>query len=137
MQCQRCGALWLLGYYEDFDAVPVMAEWGVRTWIWRPLTSDHVARIKAAEGTGSLDLEEFAIRFVTNAHAEYDLQDGFVVDLQIEHSSESWSPPASALTLPPVSNPPLPELNPALEPVPPAAAPTAFHETGDPRCAAG
>jgi len=61
MRCRHCGALWLLGYYEDFDAVPVMAEWGVRKWIWRPITSDHVARIKAAEGTRALDLDQFAV----------------------------------------------------------------------------
>ena len=61
MRCRRCGALWLLGYYEDFDARPVEDEWGVRTWIWRPLTPDHVARIEATEGSGALDLEEFAV----------------------------------------------------------------------------
>lgn len=61
MRCRRCSALWLLGYYEDFDAVPVTAEWGVRTWIWRPITSDHVARIKSAEGTRALNLEDFSV----------------------------------------------------------------------------
>jgi len=61
MKCRRCGAVWLLGYYEDFDGLPVMAEWGVRKWVWRPLTSDHFAQIEAAAGTGTLDLEEFAL----------------------------------------------------------------------------
>jgi hypothetical protein len=61
MRCRRCGALWLAGYYEDFDARPVTAEWGERTWVWRPLTPDHVARIEAANGTRALDLEEFAV----------------------------------------------------------------------------
>ena len=61
MRCRRCGALWLLGYYEDFDVVPIMAEWGVRKWVWRPLNADHVVRIEASQGTQSLDLEVFAV----------------------------------------------------------------------------
>jgi len=61
MRCRSCGALWLSGYHEDFDARPVEAEWGVRTWIWRPLNADHVARIEASRGTQSLDLEVFAV----------------------------------------------------------------------------
>ena len=61
-RCQTCGGIWLLGYYEDFDAVPIEAEWGVRTWIWRPLTPQQVAEIEAASGSAKLDLDTFAAR---------------------------------------------------------------------------
>ena len=60
MRCRRCDGIWLLGYYEDFDAVPIEAEWGLRRWTWRPLTSEHVAQIEAATGQGTLDLDTFA-----------------------------------------------------------------------------
>lgn len=60
MECQRCHTIWLLGYYEDMDAVPVEAEWGERTWIWRPLRREQVAEIEAAHGSCSLDMDTFA-----------------------------------------------------------------------------
>ena len=60
VRCQSCGSIWLLGYYEDFDELDPQAEWGRRTWIWRPLTPEEVAQIAAAAGTGALDLDTFA-----------------------------------------------------------------------------
>ena len=59
-RCRSCGAIWLLGYYEDFDAVDPSAEWGVRTWVWRPLAPEHIEQIEAASGTGALDIDTFA-----------------------------------------------------------------------------
>jgi hypothetical protein len=60
VRCLRCGTTWLSGYYEDFDSVPIEAEWGVRRWVWRPLMSEHIAEIQAADGSGTLDLDTFA-----------------------------------------------------------------------------
>jgi hypothetical protein len=59
-RCSRCGAVWLLGYYEDFDDVPITSEWGKRTWIWRPLTSEQMAAIEAARDRWALDINTFA-----------------------------------------------------------------------------
>lgn len=60
VRCRTCQRPWLQGYYEDFTDRPVEAEWGVRAWIWRPLTEDQVAEIVTAEGTGALDIDSFA-----------------------------------------------------------------------------
>lgn len=60
MECASCRTIWLLGYYEDMDVVPIEAEWGERTWIWRLLRPKHVAEIEAAAGTQSLDITTFA-----------------------------------------------------------------------------
>lgn len=60
MECARCGSIWLLGYYEDMDAVPIEAEWGKRVWTWRFLRRRHVAEVEAADGTRSLDIDTFA-----------------------------------------------------------------------------
>nr|WRX71492.1 Sel1-like repeat protein [Actinomycetes bacterium] len=62
VRCLRCGATWLSGYYEDFDSLPVDAEWGVRRWVWRPLTSEYIAEIEAADGSGALELDTFAAK---------------------------------------------------------------------------
>lgn len=59
-RCRQCGTVWLLGYYEDFDGADVASEWGVRTWIWRPVTPEQIAAIEAADNTWSLDINTFA-----------------------------------------------------------------------------
>jgi hypothetical protein len=59
-RCASCGSVWLLGYYEDFDARPPLSEWGERTWIWRPLTVEQVEEVRAAKGTSELDIDTFA-----------------------------------------------------------------------------
>lgn len=61
LRCRHCGTTWLQGYHESFDGLPVEAEWGVRTWIFRALTFERTAEIEAARGTGSLDIDSFAV----------------------------------------------------------------------------
>lgn len=58
-RCPRCATVWLEGYHEDFTDVDIAAEWGLRTWIYRPLTQEDVVRIEMARGSVSLDIETF------------------------------------------------------------------------------
>jgi len=58
--CPSCSTCWLEGYYEDFSARPIEAEWGDRHWILRLLTEPQVDQIEAARGKSALDIDTFA-----------------------------------------------------------------------------